>query len=95
MSVIPRRMVCPHKVRRNSKSLCDSKFTTQSIFYYGVVFLPQLFQFDSTYMHTWSLQWAMLQRDLHVLSMSGIADITDKHPNGPTFKETGKIGDCV
>ena len=46
--------------------------------------LPQLFQFDDTYVGTWSLQWAMLQRDLHVLSMSGISDITDKHPNGPT-----------
>ena len=42
--------------------------------------LPQLFQLDDTYLTTWSLQWAMLQRDLHVLSMSGITDITDKHP---------------
>ena len=35
--------------------------------------LPQLFQIDNTYLATWSLQWAMLQRDLHVLSMSGIS----------------------
>ena len=41
MSEIPRKW-CPHKVRRDSKSLCDSKLTTQSkfeIIYYGVVFL--------------------------------------------------------
>ena len=53
--------------------------------------LPQLFQFDSTYLSTWCLQWAMLQRDLHVLSMSGISDITDKHPNGPTFKKLARL----
>ena len=49
--------------------------------------LPQLFQMDNTYVHTWSLQWAMLQRDLHILGMSGITDITDKHPNGPPNKK--------
>ena len=53
--------------------------------------LPQLFQMDSTYMHTWSLQWAMLQRDLHVLGMSGISDITDKHPNGPPSKKLARL----
>ena len=53
--------------------------------------LPQLFQFDNTYLPTWSLQWAMLQRDLHVLSMSGIADITDKHPNGPAVKKLARL----
>ena len=53
--------------------------------------LPQLFQFDNTYLPTWSLQWAMLQRDLHVLSMSGISDITDKHPNGPEFKKLARL----
>ena len=30
---------CPHTVCRDSKSLFDSKLTTQSTFYYGVVFL--------------------------------------------------------
>ena len=53
--------------------------------------LPQLFQFDDTYLTTWSLQWAMLQRDLHVLSMSGISDITDKHPNGGTNKKLARL----
>ena len=53
--------------------------------------LPQLFQIDNTYMHTWSLQWAMLQRDLHVLGMSGISDITDKHPNGPPSKKLARL----
>ena len=53
--------------------------------------LPQLFQIDDTYLSTWSLQWAMLQRDLHVLSMSGISEITDKHPNGPTFKKLARL----
>ena len=53
--------------------------------------LPQLFQFDDTYLSTWSLQWAMLQRDLHVLSMSGISDITDKHPNGGTNKKLARL----
>ena len=53
--------------------------------------LPQIFQMDSTYMHTWSLQWAMLQRDLHVLGMSGISDITDTHPNGPPSKKLARL----
>ena len=53
--------------------------------------LAQLFQIDSTYLATWSLQWAMLQRDLHVLGMSGISDITDKHPNGPTHKKLARL----
>ena len=33
----------------------------------------------------------MLQRDLHVLGMSGIADITDKHPNGPPSKKLARL----
>ena len=45
--------------------------------------LPELFKFTNTDMSTWSLQWAMLQRDFHMTSMSGIADISIKHPNGP------------
>ena len=53
--------------------------------------LPQLFQMDTTYVHTWSLQWVMLQRDLHVLGMSGITDITDKHPNGPPNKKLARL----
>ena len=53
--------------------------------------LPEIFQFDATYMSTWSIQWAMLHRDFHMLSMSGIADITDKHPNGPGFKKTTRL----
>ena len=53
--------------------------------------LAQLFQIDGAYLSTWSLQWAMLQRDLHVLSMSGISDITDKHPNGPTHKKLARL----
>ena len=53
--------------------------------------LPELFQFDSTYLSTWSLQWAMLHRELHMLSMSGIADITDKHPNGPGCEKKTRL----
>ena len=53
--------------------------------------LPQLFQMDTTYVYTWSLQWVMLQRDLHVLGMSGITDITDKHPNGPPNKKLARL----
>ena len=53
--------------------------------------LPQLFQFDDTYLNTWCLQWAMLQRDIHVFSMSGIADITDKHPNGGDIKKLARL----
>ena len=34
-------------------------------------------------MSTWSLQWPMLHRDFRMTRMSGIADINDKHPNGP------------
>ena len=45
--------------------------------------LSGIFKFDTSYMSTWSLQWAMLHRDFHLTSMSGIADISDKHPNGP------------
>ena len=45
--------------------------------------LPELFKFDTSYMAAWSMQWAMLQRDLHMTSMTGIADIRTKHPNGP------------
>ena len=45
--------------------------------------LPEIFKFDKSYMSTWSLQWAMLHRDFHMTSMSGIADIQEKHPNGP------------
>ena len=44
--------------------------------------LSGVFKFDTSYMSTWSLQWAMLHRDFHLTSMSGIADINDKHPNG-------------
>ena len=50
--------------------------------------LPEIFQFDATYMATWSIQWAMLHRDFHMLGMSGIADITDKHPNEPGCTKT-------
>ena len=53
--------------------------------------LPQLFQFDSTYMNSWSLQWAMFLRDMHIYSMSGISDITDKHPDGKEFKEPARL----
>ena len=53
--------------------------------------LPQLFQFDDTYLNTWSLQWAMLQRDIHVFGMSGISDITDKHPNGGNNKKLARL----
>ena len=51
--------------------------------------LKELFKFDKSYMSTWSLQWAMLHRDFHMTSMAGIADITEKHPDGPgCFKKT-------
>ena len=53
--------------------------------------LPQLFQFDDTYLNAWSLQWAMLQRDIHVFSMSGISDIADKHPNGGDIKKLARL----
>ena len=45
--------------------------------------LTELFKFEKSYMSTWSLQWAMLFRDFHMTSMAGIADIQEKHPNGP------------
>ena len=32
--------------------------------------LPQIFKFDTSYMSTWSLQWAMLHRDFHTTSMA-------------------------
>ena len=53
--------------------------------------LPQLFQFDSTYMASWSLQWAMFLRDMRVYSMSGISDITDQHPDGKEFKKPARL----
>ena len=53
--------------------------------------LTQLFKFDSTYMTTWCLQWAMFLRDIHVSSMSGIADITDPHPNGKDLKKPARL----
>ena len=53
--------------------------------------IPAIFRFDGTYMSTWSLQWAMLQREFHMTCMSGIADITDKHPNGPELVKKTRL----
>ena len=40
--------------------------------------LPELFKFTNADMSTWSLQWAMLHRDFHMTSMSGISDISER-----------------
>ena len=53
--------------------------------------LPQLFKFDCIYMTNWCFQWAMFLRDIHVSSMSGIADIKDPHPNGREFKKPARL----
>ena len=53
--------------------------------------LTQVFKFDSSYMTTWCVQWAMLLRDIHVSSMSGIADISIKHPNDPALKKPARL----
>ena len=59
--------------------------------------LTGIFKFDTSYMSTWSLQWAMLHRDFHMTSMSGIADIQESRQASKrawTYKED-KAGDCV
>ena len=53
--------------------------------------LTQLFQVDATYVTAWCLQWAMFLRDLHVYSMSGISDITVKHPTDKTMKKPARL----
>ena len=78
----------------NSESKGDLLEVCFNLYYMHAVLnidLAQLFQMDSTYLATWSLQWAMLQRDLHIMSMSGISDITDKHPNGPSHKKLARL----
>ena len=47
---------------------------------YGVN-LAKLFKIDTTYMSTWNLQWAMLNRDLYLASMAGLGDFRVTHPN--------------
>ena len=37
------------------------------------------------------MQWAMLYRDFHMTSMTGIADISTKHPNGPGCKRKTRL----
>ena len=53
--------------------------------------LTQLFQIDATYVTSWCPQWAMFLRDLHVYSMSGISDITDKHPEDKDAKKPARL----
>ena len=78
----------------NSESKGDLLEICFNLYYMHAVLnidLAQLFQMDSTYLATWSLQWAMLQRDLHLMSMSGISDITDKHPHGSSHKKLARL----
>ena len=53
--------------------------------------LTQLLKFDSTYTTIWCLQWAMFLRDIHVSSMSGIADIAVTHPNDKELKKAARL----
>ena len=53
--------------------------------------LPELFRWNDMDMSIWSLQWAMLHRDFHMASMSGIADIELKHPDGPGCKRVTRL----
>ena len=70
----------------NAESHGDLKEVCFNLCYMHVVIginLPELLKFTNPDMSTWSLQWAMLHRDFHMTSMSGISDISVKHPNGP------------
>ena len=78
----------------NAESHGDLMEVCSNLCYMHVVLgidIPELFQFHNMDMSTWSLQWAMLHRDFHLMSMSGIADITVKHPNGPGCKRVTRL----
>ena len=53
--------------------------------------LTQLFQVDAPYVTSWCPQWAMFLRDVHAYSMSGISDITDKHPTDKNMKKPARL----